>query len=76
MADEARIEDIIMGGIMVHMKGDTGSYHISEDKVFTVEHPFMLLDFYVAEMLINEIPERFEYATQEEVKAFYGLEKS
>jgi len=57
--------------VMVYMSRGV-SYYAPEAE-FTKENPFVLMDAIDAARLINSAPDRFIYATKEQVQTFYSL---
>ena len=51
-----------------------GIYSVADSNEFTPDHPFQLMPESQAKLLTAEIPDRFRYATPEELKAYYGVE--
>lgn len=68
---EDPISMIAQKDIMVYM--NRGESYFLPEAEFTRESPFVLMNAIDALRLINNIPNRFVYATKEQVQSFYSL---
>jgi hypothetical protein len=65
------VAQITMTDVVVFM--ETGYSYYGPEVEFTKDAPFQRMDAMEATSLINSIPERFRFATKEQIEKFYSL---
>ena len=73
MDDLSTLPDLVVkkNTTLVHMKGDTGSWETPSGVKFTKKSPYQVVPVQEAQVLLSN--RRFEQATAEDAKEFFGV---